>query len=79
MTQVNRNISTTYRFYLRTEVHFFVCIGLGNERTQVTCKSCQTHVNLLKDLQATPVLSLPYANKKVYFNPYIYAKATNNP
>ena len=30
---------------------------------------------LLKDLHATTVLSFPNANeKKVYFNPYIYAK-----
>ena len=34
---------------------------------------------LLKDLHANSVLSFPNANKKVYFNPYIYAKATNNP
>ena len=27
---------------------------------------------LLKDLHATSVLSFPNANKKVYFNPYIY-------
>ena len=28
---------------------------------------------LLKDLHATSVLSFPNANKKVYFNPYLYA------
>ena len=33
----------------------------------------------LKDLHATSVLSFPNENKKVYFNPYIYAKVTNNP
>ena len=33
----------------------------------------------LKDLHTTSVLSFPNANKKVYFNPYIYAKMTNNP
>ena len=30
---------------------------------------------ILNDLNATSVLSFPHANKKVYFNPYIYAKA----
>ena len=34
---------------------------------------------LLKDLHATSVLSFPNANKKVYFNPYIYEKVANNP
>ena len=33
----------------------------------------------LQDLHVTSVLSFPNANKKVYVNPYIYAKATNNP
>ena len=32
---------------------------------------------LLKDLHATSVLLFPNENKKVYFNPYIYAKVTN--
>ena len=32
-----------------------------------------------RKLHATSVLSFPNANKKVYFNPYIYAKATYNP
>ena len=44
-----------------------------------------SHVNLvkrgvlLKDLDANSVLSFPNVHKKVYFNPNIYAKATNNP
>ena len=46
--------------------------ALGNERTLVTCKSCEA---LLKDLHGTSVLSFPNANKKeLYFNPYIYSK-----
>ena len=36
-------------FYLRMEVHF--CLHFGNERTLVTCKSCEGR--LLKDLHAT--------------------------
>ena len=39
--------------------------ALENERTQVTCKSCEAR--------------FPNANKKVCFTPYIYAKATSNP
>ena len=32
-----------------------------------------------QDLHVNSILSFPNANKKVYFNPYVYAKATNNP
>ena len=34
---------------------------------------------LLEDLHATSVLSFTNANEKVYFNPYIYAKAMKKP
>ena len=34
---------------------------------------------LLKDLLATSVLPFPNTNKKVYINPYIYAKAMEKP
>ena len=34
---------------------------------------------LLEDLYATSLLPFPNANKKVYFNPYIYAKAMKIP
>ena len=37
------------------------------------------HEDLLKYFYVTCVLSFPSANKKVYINPYIYAKATNYP
>ena len=47
------------------------------------CKPCRVNLvkreALLKDLHATSDLLFPNANKKVYFNPNIYAKATNNP
>ena len=37
------------------------------------------HEALLKDLHATSAFSFPNANKKVYFNPYIYAYAMKSP
>ena len=51
--------------------------AFGNERTLVTCKSCEARS---EDLHATSVLSFPNANeKKMYFHPYIYAQATKIP
>ena len=32
-----------------------------------------------QDLHVTSVFSFPNANNKMYFNPYIYAKAMKNP
>ena len=63
--------------YLKIEVNFF-CLhwemkGHGSRVNLVKCKA------LLKDSHMTCVLSFPNANKNVFFNPYIYAKAANNP
>ena len=44
--------------------------ALGNERTLVTCISCESEA-LLKDLHATSVLSFPIANEK-YVLPSLY-------
>ena len=50
---------------IRTEVHFFVCIGKWKDTRvnlwEALCTSQELHV--------TRVLSFPNANKKVYFNP----------
>ena len=46
--------------------------AFGNEKTMVTCKSCEV---LLKDLHVSSVLSFKMQTKRIYFNPYIYAKA----
>ena len=66
-----------YRIQLRIEVYFFVCIGKWKEL--VTCKSCEvrsTSQRFTRDERSFISQSKP---KKVYFNPYIFVKATNNP
>ena len=61
----------------RIEVHFF---RLHWEmKGHWSCVNLVRHKALLKDLHATSVLSFPNANKKVYFNPYIYSTAMKNP
>ena len=71
-TSTFKNSFHHYRMLLKVLSTPFL-FALGNERTlAVKCKV------LLRDLQVTSVLSFPNANKKVYFNPYFYAKATNN-
>ena len=68
---------TTYFFQLGIEVHFFVCIVKEGHWSRVNLMKRE---ELLKDLHATRVLSFPNENeKKVYFNPYISAKAIKNP
>ena len=67
-----------YRIQLRIEKNFF-CLNweMKGRWSSVNHVKCEA---LLNDLHATSVLSFPNANKKkVYFNPYIYVKATNNP
>ena len=56
--------------HLRIEVHFF-CLHweMKGHWSRVNLVKREA---LLKDLHATSVLSFPNANKKVYFNPYIY-------
>ena len=57
--------------YLRIEIHFlhWEMKGHWSRVNLVKCKA------LFRDLHATSVLSFPNANEKLYFNPYIYAKA----
>ena len=71
-------INLSYKVYLRIEVHFF-CL-YWEMKGHWSCVNLVKREALLKDLHTTIVLSFPNANKKkVYFNPHIYAKATNNP
>ena len=63
--------------YLRIEVYFFhLHLEMKGHWSRVNLVKLEA---LLKDLHATSVLSFPNANKKVYFNPYIYAKAMKTP
>ena len=62
-----------YCIQLRIEVHFFwLHWEMNGHWSRVNLVKREA---LLKNLNATSVLSFPPANKKVYFNPYIYAKA----
>ena len=75
---ITLNLVTLTIIYLRIEVHSFsLHWEMKGHWSRVNLVLCEA---LLKDLHVTNVLSFPNANKKVYyFNPYIYAKATNNP
>ena len=52
---------------------------LGNERTLVTCKSCEERSYSQKIYTRPMSFHFPMQTKKVYFNLYIYSKVTNNP
>ena len=69
-----RRLSFIWKFWPETKawIHMQLC-------TKHYCIYFRIEVHFFQDLHATRVLSFPNTNKKVYFNPYIYAKATNNP
>ena len=65
-------IFSTFRGYcclsinIRIEVHIFL-FALGNERTPVTCKSCEE-----QSTSQRGVFHFPMQTKKVYFNPQVH-------
>ena len=71
---LNIFVTASNQLAVRIEVHFF-SFAMWNERTLVTCKSCEARSAFQRFTRDQCPCISQCKRIKVYFNPYIYAKA----